>query len=326
MNRTLLAAAVAACLSPFWFGLAQAQTAPIPAPSPPPPAAPAAPGPPPPPAMPPPEISGPTEPPPSVSPPQGADNLETKKPAAVPGNQTLRRNLTTASRPTDLSYGVAMRFRWVSVPAWMLNVFTKKNVPLGFRALPGAWAIEGFRRKGNFDMAASVGYQAMSPDDGNWLGVGKDPAVDTDFVQFRSLGFVNIDISFIWHTMFTDWIGMHYGVGLGVGIVTGKILRTSDSSACTESNAGDLTKCHPLGITCTPTSCPEKPLATTMGSYDQPDHPSRFTDPHVPGIIPIVNAVVGVDFRVPSLRGWEAKVEGGFYDAIFVGGGVAYTF
>ena len=36
--------------------------------------------------------------------------------------------------------------------------------------------------------------------------------------------------------------------------------------------------------------------------------------------------VIGIDFRLPQVRGWEAKIEGGFYNAFFLGGGVAYTF
>jgi hypothetical protein len=39
-----------------------------------------------------------------------------------------------------------------------------------------------------------------------------------------------------------------------------------------------------------------------------------------------VNIALGVDFRLPNVKGWEAKLEGGFYDAFFFGFGVAYTF
>jgi len=317
MKRSLLAATVAAGLLSLSLGIAHAQT---PAPAPEPPAVP------PPPPVSPASQPGAPMPPPTVDTPTPAAAPDALPPPSSP--QTLVANPNDNMRPTDLSYGVAMRFRWVTVPAWMLNVFTKKNVPLGFRALPGAWSLEAFRRKGNFDIAASVGYQAMSPDDGNWLGTGKTASVDTDFVQFRSLGFFNIDISFIWHTMFTDWIGMHYGAGLGVGIVHGEILRTSDFG-CTDGNVGDLTQCHPRNVNCTSTSCNETQLQKTAGASadaDTADDPHRFSDPNVPSVIPIINAVVGIDFRVPSLRGWEAKIEGGFYDAFFVGGGIAYTF
>jgi hypothetical protein len=33
-------------------------------------------------------------------------------------------------RAADLSYGVGVRLRWITVPAWMLDLFTKENVPL----------------------------------------------------------------------------------------------------------------------------------------------------------------------------------------------------
>jgi hypothetical protein len=46
----------------------------------------------------------------------------------------------------------------------------------------------------------------------------------------------------------------------------------------------------------------------------------------VPPAVPIFNVQLGVDFRVPKLRGWEARLEGGFYDAFYLGGGIGYTF
>jgi len=214
------------------------------------------------------------------------------------------------TRPLDLSYGVAARLRWVTVPGWLLNLFTKKNVPLS------SWGtgIEFFRRKANFDFVLSLGYQNMSPSDGNWLGSGNKAASETNFVQFQSLALYSIDAAFVWHTAFNDWIGMHYGAGFGLGIVGGKIVRTiDDNGLCTEANAGDLSQCHPAA--CTATSCT---AAQVQGS----PHPSS----DVPPAIPIINAVLGLDFRLPKVRGWEARLEGGFFDAFYLGGGVGYTF
>jgi hypothetical protein len=232
---------------------------------------------------------------------------------------------TLAAAPTrapDVSWGVGARLRWVSVPSWFLNLFTKKNVPLSSYSVAG----EFFRRKGDFDFMISIGYQNMSPSDGNWLGLDHDPSTDTDYVQFKGLGFWGADVSFVWHTFFNDWVGIHYGAGLGLAIVTGQMLRTSDGSGCTEANAGDFTKCHPIGAICPPSGCTDASLAALGPGPDDPQNPHRFVDPNVPGALPIVNAVAGVDFRLPHLRGWEAKLEGGFYDAFFLGGGVAYTF
>jgi hypothetical protein len=228
----------------------------------------------------------------------------------------------TSERAPNVSYGVGARLRWVSVPKWMLNLFTKKNVPLSSYAVAG----EFYRRKGEFDFILSIGYQNMSPPDGNWLGKNHDASIDTDYVQFKGLGFAGVDLSFVWHTFFNDWFGMHYGAGLGLGIVTGHMLRTSNFSGCTEANAGDYTKCHPIGADCPPSGCTDASLAALGPGPDDPQMPHRFTDGDVPPVLPIVNVVVGVDFRLPRVRGWEAKLEGGFYDAFFLGGGVGYTF
>jgi hypothetical protein len=264
----------------------------------------------------------------AVPPPTDAQALPPPAPGDVPpatgqDSPALAGALAGGSqRPSDVSYGVGARLRWVTVPKWMLNLFTKKNVPLSSYAT----ALEFFRRKGEFDFIVSIGYQNMSPDDGNWLGRGHDAAIDTDYVQFKSLAFWGIDASFVWHSYFTDWFGMHYGAGLGIGIVTGQMLRTSNAG-CTEANAGDFTQCKPLGVTCTQAGCSDAQLQGTQGTgVDDPTDPHRFADQNVPPALPIVNVLVGVDFRLPRVRGWEAKIEGGFYDAFFLGGGVGYTF
>jgi len=201
-------------------------------------------------------------------------------------------------RPADLSYGVAARLVWVSVPSWLLNQFTKHNVPLS------SWGtgIQAFRRKGNFDIAIAFNYQNMSPADGNWLGSSADATKDVSFLHFQNFAMYGIDASFIWHAFFTDWFGMHYGAGIGIGILGGNIQRTQMLVGCTAANVGDTSQCRP------------GPNSTTGPLAD------------VPSAVPILNAVLGVDFRVPTLRGWEARLEGGFYDAFFLGGGVGYTF
>ena len=164
-------------------------------------------------------------------------------------------------RIADLSYGVAARLRWVSVPAWLLNVFTKKNVPLS------SWGtgIEFFRRKANFDLVLSFSYQNMSPPPGNWLGEGHDATVDTDYVVFNNLSMLGADLSFVWHTNFNEWFGIHYGAGIGLAWVRGDILRISNGSGCTEMNAGDINQCHPIGVM--PNGSSTLPIPR-----DDPDH------------------------------------------------------
>ena len=226
-------------------------------------------------------------------------------------------------RAADLSYGVGARLRWVTVPGWMLNLFTKQNVPLS------SWGtgIEFFRRKANFDLVVSFNYQNMSPPDGNWLGKGHMAAIDTDYVQFNGLALYSADVSFVWHSMFTEWFGMHYGAGIGIGIVAGEILRTSNNPAnCREDNAGNVLACNPVGSTPNGSGGINLNPQVLLPGPDDPTNPHRFADPNVPPVLPVVNIVVGVDFRLPQVRGWEARIEGGFSDAFFLGGAVGYTF
>ena len=138
---------------------------------------------------------------PAAAPPDD-ESAGAAQPAAAPPAD-LGEELPT-TRPADLAYGVAARLVWVSVPSWLLNAFTKQNVPLS------SWGtgLSVFRRKGNFDIALSFNYQNMSPPDGNWLGSSNNPATDTSFLQFRSFALYGFDFSFLWHNYFTNWFGI----------------------------------------------------------------------------------------------------------------------
>jgi hypothetical protein len=226
---------------------------------------------------------------------------------------SVARAATHKKKRDDVAYGMGLRGRVVSMPGWMLGLFTKNNVPL---LTLGHVGLELFRRHKNFQLMVSLSYQNMSPANGNWLGIDHDAATDVKYIQFKGLALYAIDVSFIWQTMFTDWIGMHYGAGIGVAYVAGSIQHNDSTVGCNDGNVSNLEQCHPPGVTCANGSCtPDSALQAGRGSYSE-----------VPPAVPIVNVVLGVDFRVPSIRGWEAKIEGGFYDAFFVGAGVGYTF
>ena len=102
---------------------------------------------------------------------------------------------------------------------------------------------------------------------------------------------------------------MHYGAGIGIGIVAGDILRTSNNPAAPRTNAGDPCAVQPGRLDClesaSATNCRSSRCLPARSR--QPRHPHRFADPNVPSVLPIVNIVVGFDFRLPQVRGWEAK-------------------
>lgn len=222
--------------------------------------------------------------------------------------------------PASARYGVGLRSRVTSVPKWLLDAFLDQSVPLTSYTI-GA---EGFRRTGNFDFVVGLAWQSLSPSDGNWLGKGNPPSTDTDTVQFRGLGAVSLDVGVVLHTAVGEFVGLHYGGGVGLGILTGKILRTSNGSAGCANNPGSAVDCHP--VVCATGPCNEVTLAATespVGS-DSATTPSRFKQT-LPSVYPIVNLVTGLDFRVPQAPKLEFKIDlGFFFPYFFLGGGIAY--
>jgi hypothetical protein len=220
----------------------------------------------------------------------------------------------------EVVYGAGARLRWVSVPHWMLDLFTKQNQALSSYGFAG----EFFRRKGDMDIMVGLSYQRMGPPDGNWLGKGHQASLDTDLTQFRNFGFVGLDATFIWRSVISQYVAFRYGAGLGVAIMTGEMLRTS-AAGCTEQNAGNTAQCRP--IYCPPSGCTEAMHVAHQGGVDNgPSDPHRFKDNNVPGAIPILNLVTGLDFHIPQAKGLELRLEGGFYDAFFLGMAAGYLF
>ncbi len=233
--------------------------------------------------------------------------------------------------PSAPLYGIAARWRYIMVPGWFLDFFTEKNSPL---YTPSSFGLEGFRRKVDKDdpnrtweLTVGVGYQNMSPPDGYWLGKGKERAKDTDLVQARDLSLITMDAAFVSRQFFGKYFGVHYGAGLGLGIVRGKVLRTSaqanaDGTFQVRDNGTGVQYCG-----ADPSSCNEQGLNQSSGTGgDQPSEPHRFQETSVPGALPIINLLLGIDVRAPLPNGQalEFRLEGGFFNAFFVGATVGY--
>jgi hypothetical protein len=241
-------------------------------------------------------------------------------PADEPAASSQELNAQVQVGPHDVVYGAGARLRWVSVPHWLLDLFTKQNKSLSSYGFAG----EFFRRKGDMDIMIGVSYQKMGPADGNWLGKGREASLDTDFIQFRNFGFVGLDATFIWRSVISEYVAFRYGAGLGLAIMTGEMLRTS-AAGCTEQNAGNTAACRPKY--CPAQGCTEADHIRQQGPVDNgPGDPHRFKDTNVPGAIPILNLVTGLDFHIPQAKGLELRVEAGFYDAFFLGMAAGYLF
>jgi hypothetical protein len=247
--------------------------------------------------------------------------------AAPPAQETpvAAEEPTAGPAPDALQFGGAFRSRWVTLPHWFLDTFTKSNQAISSYAV----AFEGFRRKRDpdnpnrfWEVSLALGYQKMSAPDGNWLAKNHDAAIDTDWVQLKNTAFWTIDLAFLQRQYFNQVFGIHYGAGWGLAIIQGDVLRTK-SYGCTDKN---LDTCRPKVCTKPGGGCTEAELQPTQtGQKSTVDDPHRYKEGSVPGAVLIVNLVAGFDFRIPQTKGLEFRLEGGFYDAFFIGGAVAYS-
>jgi len=224
-----------------------------------------------------------------------------------------------AKTKAGTTYGVGFHVRAIMIHKWFLGLFLKESTPLNSVGFGG----EFVRRKGNFDLVASVDFGFYSPRDGNYLGKGKNAATETDYVDFRGLNILAFAVHFIWHHEFTPWLSLVYGAGVGVGVVLGGLYRVSnDSSRCTPENAGNINQCFPRGMD---PSKREEWLATHPGTGgDSPENPALFKEDDVWPVIPVVHLLVGLNFKISDQ--FSVRVDGGFRDAFYVGATGHYFF
>jgi hypothetical protein len=221
-------------------------------------------------------------------------------------------------------FALGARVRGIWMTPTMLSPFLTASTNLQNASL----GIEFIYRTRKYDVVTSLDFSFISPDDGNYLSSGHDPAVDTHYVQFRDLDFLSADVSILGHNWLTHWLEIRYGGGVGLGLVLGDVLLTNNSADCTLANVGDVRLCHPLGVDLT---APDKEaqLKATESPPGQPSgdtaqSPHRHVSADKPPVMAVVNLVVGFNFRLH--RHFSAQVEVGFRDAIFFGAGAHYWF
>jgi hypothetical protein len=226
----------------------------------------------------------------------------------------------------EVSYGAGFQFRGVFVP--FLGLFLDAHTDLASVALGG----EFIRRKGNMDIVASVNFGFYSPPDGNYLGGGNPPSVDTDYIQFRDLNVLSFDVAFIWHHHFNSWVSLVYGAGLGIGVVLGDIFRISTfQGKCNHENVDNIDECNPVNPNDAaglakwkdnPDAWLADQQACTGG--DDPLNPCQFREEDVWPVIPVLHLLIGVNFKINEQ--FSVRVDGGFHNAFYVGAATHYFF
>jgi hypothetical protein len=222
-------------------------------------------------------------------------------------------------------FALGARVRGVWATSAMLSPFLTASTNLQQQSI----GVEFIYRRLRYDVVTSLDFTFASPDDGNYLAGGHDPTVDTHYVQFHDVNFISLDVSIIGHTWLARWLELRYGAGVGLGGVLGDVLVTNNWDQCTSANANDIRLCHPVGVDLTAPDkeaqlkATEQPGATGP-SGDTAQTPHRHVSTDKPPVLPVVNLLVGFNFRLH--KHFSMQLEVGFRDLIFFGFGAHYWF
>jgi hypothetical protein len=224
---------------------------------------------------------------------------------------------TVVQGPANL-YGIGVRLRYITLPHWFLGLFTDQSTQLHSLAVAGEFE---WLRRGKYTLLSSLEVASYSPADGNYLGKGEDPAIKTDYVQFRGLKMVSVDASFLWQHDFNKTVSFLWGAGLGLMIPIGEVWRATADTGCSGDTAGDEDLCHPSA--CEGGSCSVSDIETLSGMMDPlgENRDAAFQQDLWP-VYPLLNALVGLRFNLS--RHFAARVDAGFHNAFFFGAGATY--
>jgi hypothetical protein len=209
------------------------------------------------------------------------------------GNMAERELDERMEEGPKTKYGVGVRLRNVRIPESLLELFVE-DAPGGGSNV--GFGLEFIRSKENFDIAVGLEYESLATEEGIWVKKGEPiPQNEADKVEFDGFGWVGVDASFIWHTEVHEKVALRYGAGIGLGFILGDVLRTD--FVCSTSD---------------PATCSQKPNAEHV----------RDPEEDVPPVFPIVNLLVGAQFRPTDKI--TINVEGGIRTVPYVGVSFGY--
>jgi hypothetical protein len=227
--------------------------------------------------------------------------------------------------PADLGkYQLGARVRGIFVTHAMLSPYLGHNTGTSMNGYSVAG--EFIYRRPSYDVVTSLDFSFYNVGDGNYLGSGHDPTLDTHYVQFRGLGLLSADVSLIGYHKFTDWFELRYGGGLGIGWVPGTVNVINNNSPGCATNAADSSKCYPLNVGPIVKGDPSVAgkLNATRGGDDTTETPHFHASNSKPPVMGVVNLLVG--FRFYPIARLAITAEIGFRDAMFAGLGIHYLF
>lgn len=230
------------------------------------------------------------------------------------GTEEARDSTDPWEDPQEGYYFAGLFYRHIFVPEFLLNLFLDESTGTSNPAFGG----EVTYRKDGFDIIGSLWYASYAVD-GAFRASG-DPDGDTEIIN-SELGVLFVSASFLWSTPFNDIFALEYGVGLGLGVVLGDLIRTEaypdggGYSACSAPNS-------PVGAP----YCDGPPVRDGEDGGHYNVEARKWSDGgDVPNVVPWL-AVPQIALRIKPIKQLMMRIEGGFGLGFFLGGAINYGF
>jgi hypothetical protein len=169
--------------------------------------------------------------PPATPPAEAAASAAQTEAAAAPkatrparkGDHTLVADAEAGNspveRPNQTYYFVGARYRGITVPKFMMNIFGDGGETVYVHAFGPEFAI----RKNGFEHNFSIWYAAYSVDSMPFKGASDDD--DAWELITSEVKVLYLTTDFLWSQEFTPMFALNYGLGAGFGLVFGDLHR-----------------------------------------------------------------------------------------------------
>lgn len=236
------------------------------------------------------------------------------------GIGTVRSGTDPYEDPAATYYFLGFAYWHTFTPSFIIELFTDEAT----RARNPALALQFTYRRNSFDIVTSLFYQSYAVN-GPFRGAG-DPPNETEIID-SSLKALFVGVDFLWSTDFTDWFAIQYGIGLGVGVVLGDMIRTDAYPSTGAGSIDGWARC--TGPTGTPAGFCNGPAVAdgeTGGHFGV--RARRWTQG---GSVPNVwfrAALPHLALRFKPIKQLMIRVDGGFdlFSGFFVGGSLNVGF
>jgi len=181
---------------------------------------------------------------------------------------------------------VGVHVRYVTMPGWVLDALYDDHPVVQGQSVGAEFVIE---RGPENALVIEVDYTGVDIPATNWRQVGEEPS-QARFIDWSGLGMVSADVTY----RRTMWLGPRFGFyaggGLGLGVIVGSGEETPVLPTCDEPIA----------------ACPHWEQVGTKATG-------------LPPVFPVLHIQTGLEVRLIGPA--SLRLEAGFRDVIYVGGG-----